>query len=106
MIINDTIFEKTKKTAIEKAISSFGWKCMLKVSAMKDKAKAKIKTYRKTTEYWKCEPPGMANERMKNVDENYFVRQLDGVGISNNTQINSINSHVTNYTTGVHSTGD
>ena len=106
MIIDKVMFEKAKKTAIEKVISDFGWKCMLKASAMKDKADVKIETYRKATECWKCGPPGMTNKHMKNVDKNYFVKQLDGVGINRNKQINSINSHVTNYTIGVHSTGD
>ena len=103
--MNDAMFEKAKKTAIEKAISDFGWKCMLKASAMKDKAEEKMETYRKSMQCWKCGPSGVAFKDVHNVDENYFVGQMDGVGINNNKN-NSINSQVTNYTTGVHSTGD
>merc|ERR1712197_165526 len=72
---------------------------------MKDKAEAKMETYCNATECWKCGSSGVAIKHMKNAEKNYLG--LDGgVGISNNKQNNSINSHVTNYTTGVHSTGD
>ena len=75
----------------------FGWKCMLKASTMIDKAEAKMETYRKLTGCWKSGPLGVAIKHMKNVDEKYFVGQLDGVGISNNKQNNSINSHLVHY---------
>ena len=72
IVINDAMFEKAKKSAIEKAISDFGWKCMLKASAMKDKAEAKIETYRKAAQCWKCGPPKASNMNMKSVEKNYF----------------------------------
>ena len=77
---------------------------MLKASAMKDKANAKMETYRKATECWKCGPSGVAYKQMRNAEEKVAGHD-GGVGINNKLN-NSINSQVTNYTTSVYSMGD
>ena len=107
--IDQNMMEAVKKTSVEKAIADYGWKCMLKALAMKDKAEEKMMTNRKGRKglkngsfgvAWKHVVGRMNNRNEYNSITNDDKGQVEEVGIDNSL-INSNSSQVSYYTTGV-----